>query len=215
MNKHPRSDVAVNKLAYNDVESIRSYEKDRFSGLLGRRRDARERRASHAAIQQFTRDSTVLDCPCGNGRWFERLGFRAGKIIARDVAPEMVKAAAERAVLGVEIDTGVDDAEHLELADDAVDHVWCFALMKHLPDDMKRRVLREFARVASSRIAVSFCVTNPVSQAVWRARGSRGYPNTEEELTAICASADLSIGALYSVSLPVVGLETIAVLERR
>ncbi len=214
MANEPRSDIAFNKLAYDNVEGARGYERMRFSGVLGKSRDARERRASHCAIQQFMRDSTVLDCPCGTGRWFERLAFRASRIIGVDIAKEMLAVARERRVPGVEIELYEGDVEHLELEDEAVEHVFCFALMKHLPDDIKRAALRELARVSSGRLAVSFCLTNPASRALWQARGSRGYPNTRAELDDLAAAAGLRVGAIYPVGVPVLGLEAIVVLER-
>lgn len=209
-----RSAIAANKLAYDDPESVKHYERERFTGLYGRGRDRREIVASRSAIQQFMRDSTVLDCPCGNGRWFSRLALRAKRIVGIDVAPAMLAVASTRSVAGVEIDVREGDAEKLDLPDDAVEHVFCFALMKHLPRQTKLNVLREFARVSSGRMAVSFCIFNPASKLTWRARGSHGYPVSRAELDSLVAEAGLSVGAVYSVGVPVLGLEAIVVLER-
>ena len=72
---------------YQHSEAASEYElRPYYSGMLGRYRKYRERQAVQSAVQQFMQDSTILDCPCGNGRWFESLSMRASQIIGMDIS---------------------------------------------------------------------------------------------------------------------------------
>ena len=86
------------KTAYQRYESAERYEKREFyQGFLGRYR----KRAEQAAIGGLTafvpQGSEFLDCPCGNGRWFETLARRARKITGVDVSEGMLRFARDRA----------------------------------------------------------------------------------------------------------------------
>lgn len=201
---------------YDHEGAVSGYEKrPYYGGVLGRYRKYRERRAIHCAVQQFTRDSVILDCPCGYGRWFYQLGTRASRIIGIDAAKVMVEAARERHLPGVELQARVGDAEHLNLADNSVDHVFSYALMKHLPPSLRLKVLKEFARVSTGRIAVSFGIANYASFYLWRLRGSRGPdPTWWTDVEAMASEASLLIGAIYRSGVPAIGMETIVVFER-
>ncbi len=203
------------KTGYQFSEAASGYEKrDYYRGLLGRYRKFREKQAIQSAIQQFMRDCTILDCPCGRGRWFELLGRRATKIIGMDVSQVMVDAAGDSRVKGVSVDARLGDAEEIDLEDNSVEHVFSYALMKHLPPEVKVRVMTEFARVSTGRIVVSFGVFNPIGKLLWRINGSHEWPVWWSEIKQLASIAKLEIGAVYRVGMPVIGLEYVVVFER-
>jgi len=203
------------KTAYNDERTARCYEqRSYYRGALGWFRKYRERQAIHSAVQQFMRDSVVLDCPCGNGRWFDKLATRANRIIGVDSAEAMIQVASERQITNVELDPRLGDATQLDMDDDAVEHVFSYALMKHVPHELKVKILREFARVSTGRIAVSFGVFTPLSFLRWKLRGSPGYQLWPAEVERLAADASLRVGASYHVGLPAVGMERLYVFER-
>jgi ubiquinone/menaquinone biosynthesis C-methylase UbiE len=204
------------KLAYQSSESAATYERRPvYSGLLGRMRGVTERRAIGQLVAAMEPGSTVLDCPCGNGRWFEALSARAKRIVARDVSSGMVAHARTRSLAGVEIDVAVDDAEKLDLAENAVDYTFSFALMKHLPIPVQYRVLREFARVSRKGVMCSFAVFHPVSFAWWSFRKpSESYPVAFQELELMAAEAGLRLERVIKISQPLIGLEYFAVFKK-
>jgi SAM-dependent methyltransferase len=127
----------------------------------------------------------------------------------------MVEAASQKSLPGVELEVKVGDAEHIDLADNSVDHLFSYALMKHLTPNLRLKVLKEFARVSRNRIAVSFGIANRISFWLWKLRGSSG-PGTMwwTDLETIASEVPLSIGAVYRSGLPWIGMETIVVFEK-
>lgn len=137
------------KTDYMDAGVAAQYEKVRFSGVLGRYRWKREQDAVGALVRRIPQVSTILDCPCGIGRWWPHLLPRAGKLIAMDISREMLDRASQRPeVAAHSIETMIGDAEAIPLEDGAVDYVFSHALTKHLPWPVQYKVFSEFARVA-------------------------------------------------------------------
>lgn len=104
-----------------------------------------------AAVETFP-FTAVLDVGCGTGATLEAIVWAhpdvhawgidlSAKMIAK--ARERLRRAGERA--GGQIDLQVADAEHLPLADDAVDLVVCVDSLHHYPDPAA--ALREMRRV--------------------------------------------------------------------
>jgi ubiquinone/menaquinone biosynthesis C-methylase UbiE len=204
--------------AYQTEASARGYEqRSAYKGYIGRRRVAIERAVIGNLVEGIAHGSTVLDCPCGNGRWLATLSKRAGHLVARDISEGMVRAATERASsLGIPIDVKIGDAEHLEFAEGGVDYTFSYALMKHLPTAIQAHVLREYARVSARGVICSFALFKPLSRAWWTwNRPVESYPLTRDELQGMTEAAGLKLEKLVKVSQPIVGLEYFAVLSRR
>ncbi len=204
------------KTDYVSQESARGYEKrPHYRGALGRYRKAREVSAIARAVALFEAGSTVLDCHCGNGRWFDLLSTRASRIIARDASPGMVATAGARSIPGLELEVAVGDAEKLDLADASVHHVFSYALMKHLPVPIQYRVLAEFARVSTGRVAVSFALLDWVGFLVWPYRKTpEGYPVARHEIEWMAAEAGLVIEHVFKSGTPL-GMESLVVFNRQ
>lgn len=171
------------------------YESERFSGRLGRYRRMRERRAVEAMLGQLPRDMRILDCPCGNGRWWPVLAQSASSLVALDVSQAMLEYASNRShEVGVPVEVAVGQAESLPLADESVDCVFSFALTKHLPVPLQYEVLREFARVARVGVICTFGVMSHATYEIWRRRRlPESYPILPEELSWMADAAGLDI----------------------
>lgn len=212
--KHEKYEYSAKK-AYDHAEAPADYEKrSYYQGLLGAYRKRREGRAVRAAVSQFEPRGTALDCPCGNGRWFSALSEKCSIIVARDSALAMVAAARQRSLPGVRLHVGVGDAENLDLDDNEVDNVFSYALMKHLPLPVQFRVLREFARVSRSIVAVSYAILGVSSFPLWRFRNdSESYPVWRHELEWMAREAGLRVNRLQKIGTPI-GLETMVIFGR-
>lgn len=205
------------KSDYQSHTSATTYERRAmYDGFVGKRRVRIERDVIRRLSASIEQGSTVLDCPCGNGRWFEALSANASKIIGVDVSEGMVQAARERVPrAGFDLDVGLGDAERLQLEDGEVDYTFSYALMKHLPVSVQYRVLSEFARVSSRGVICSFAVLTQVSYAWWRRRRPKeSYPVIREELDFMAEASDLHLKETIKVSQPVVGLEYFAVFTK-
>lgn len=183
------------RLSYSDINQAKTYEEVRFSGIVGRYRRRREESAIKAFVSSIPSDSSVLDIPCGTGRWWPLLGTRAATIVAMDVSPGMLQFARKRAVefhLPVSVLEG--NAEAIPLPDNAVDVVFSHALTKHLPVPVQYRVLRELARVSRGVVVCSFGIFSHLTYEIWRRRGlEESYPVFPEELQWMAMEAGLRI----------------------
>ena len=115
---------------------------------LGREQAFRQRIADLARLQP---GETVLDVGCGTGTLAivarQRVG-ETGRVSGIDPSPQMIARASRKAVLrGLAIDFQVGVIEQLSFPDQSFDVVLSTFMMHHLPDDLKRRGLREIARV--------------------------------------------------------------------
>ena len=187
------------------------YEAARFSGALGRYRKWREQRAVGAMVDMLPSGITVLDCPCGIGRWWPILLQRATEIRGVDISPAMLDAAKRRTrQMTIPVKLFQGDAEDLDFSDGSLDAVFSHALMKHLPLPVQHRVLAEFSRVTRHWVICSFSILNHLSYEFWRRRHLQGsYPVLPEQLAAMAGDAGLievskrrcttPIGVEYSV----------------
>ncbi len=200
---------------YRDYSIGVDYERLRFSGPLGRYRRWREERAFRQVMREVPRDISILDCPCGTGRWWPELSVHARQIAAIDVSPGMLRHASERVHRGnLSVMVVGGDAVKLPFRDGAVDYAFSFALTKHLPRQMQYRVLRELARVARRGVVCTFGIFGHLSYEVWRRRGIReSYPLFVEELDWMASEAGLRVEERRKCTTPV-GVEQIVRFSR-
>ena len=114
----------------------------------GNERAFRQWTAGKAALQQ---GEAVLDVGCGTGTMAlvakEKVGER-GRVSGIDPSPSMIARARHKAArrgLALDLQPGV--IEHLSFPDQSFDVALCILVLHHLPDDLKRKGLREIARV--------------------------------------------------------------------
>jgi ubiquinone/menaquinone biosynthesis C-methylase UbiE len=203
------------KTGYMNADLVADYERRRFSGALGQYRWRREQAAVGALIDRIPLGSSVLDCPCGIGRWWPLLLARAGQLTAMDISKEMLDAASRReevASHSIELLTG--DAEAIPLEDGSVDYVFSHALTKHLPWPVQYTVFAEFARVARKGIVCSFSVITPLNHGIWRRRNlAESYPFIEEELRWMAKWAGMRLVEMRSCTTPI-GIEQTVLFEK-
>ncbi len=202
---------------YQSSESAETYEqRSMYAGFVGRRRVKMETTVIGRIADRIDSGSRLLDCPCGNGRWFELLSKNLSSLRGIDVSTGMVEYAARRKLpAGVSLEVSLGDAERLPLDQGAVDYVFSYALMKHIPVQLQFSILKEFARVSGKGVFCSFAVLTPMSYAFWRRKkATESYPVIREELDNMAAHAGLRLTEVVKVSQPVVGLEYFALFEK-
>lgn len=204
--------------SYKKISSPLNYEERAYySGIIGALRKFREEKILEDVISGRDIGGSVLDCPCGNGRWFRQLSKYFNSIVGVDISPQMLKVAQHRGeiakLMGKQIVLKKGRAEALPLEDDAVDYVFSYALMKHLPLAAKQKVLSEFVRVARKGIFCSFAVFTAPSFLRWKSLDiEESYPLWEGDLEEL--TAENRLGVKESVRLfPVVGLQTLTFLS--
>ena len=206
------------KTNYFNEESATGYEKrPHYTGPLGKFRKYRERKAISKTLDFIEDKSTILDCPCGNGRWFNLLSKKAKFIIGRDISPGMIKIAKENTQdISIKTDITLGDAEKLSLNNYPVDYVFSFALMKHLPETIKLKVMSEFSTVSKKGIICSFALFNKLSYVLWkiRNRDPESYPIWKSDLTKMAEKFNLKILSKKRLT-PLIGLECVIYFQKK
>lgn len=201
--------------SYQSGSTREEYEKERFSGILGRYRWTREQRAVASLVRMLPKGIAVADCPCGNGRWWPVLALRANHIIAIDVSQGMIGIAESEATkFDIEIDVREGDAEKIDLEDESVDLAFSHALTKHLPIPIQYRVLSEFSRISRRGVICSFGIFSHLTYEVWRHRHlEESFPTFPEELEWMAKGAGLRIRQVRKCTTPI-GVEHVVLFDK-
>ncbi len=131
-----------------------------------------ERRAAGRALALLGEPRSVLDIPCGAGRFWPTLAAdRSRSILAADLSQGMLDAARDHTDpdLLSRIPRLRASAFQMPFADGAVECVFAMRLLHHLGDTtLRRAALAEFARVAAHSAVVSLWVDG--NWQAWRRR---------------------------------------------
>ncbi|MBI4570229.1 MAG: class I SAM-dependent methyltransferase [Planctomycetes bacterium] len=128
-----------------------------------------ERRLLLWALRQIGPVATLLDAPCGAGRFLPALRRRAERVVGADIShPMLALASATGPGAGGACPGDLVHASTFALpfARASFDAVVCWRLLHHLPDPAVRvRLLAELGRVARRALIVSFA-----DAGAWKAR---------------------------------------------
>ena len=210
LGKAPETEARFQSLraSYEREGVARHYARTRWTASSHvRRTDRKEQRLVRELLARTGGCETILDLPCGAGRFVPLLAEHGAGVYLGDVALPMLQEAHARlghagsaeqpegagaAVRGFFQATG----SRLPLADGCVDLVFCFRLVHHFPEPVERiLILQELARVSRRWVMISYF--DAASFQAWRhrVRGRRKarYPESEAEITAECSAAGLAI----------------------
>ena len=146
-----------------DLAHARAYEEKHHTGLRRRLTTWREIQLARRALRLAGNPASVLDMPCGAGRFWPMLAEQPNRrLLAGDRSPAMLEIAREAAdpqVLARVRSLLPLDAFALDLPDQVVEHVLCMRLLHHIASPADRaRILGELHRVARSGVTVSLWV---------------------------------------------------------
>jgi len=138
---------------YSDPRESATYDR-RWSGWLGRARNARKARAIERGLARLGNPRVLLDAPCGNGRFSALLSGAGRRYLGADLALPMLAAAAERHRDARYV---AADLVRLPFPDHAFDAALCIRFL-HLVRERELRiaVLRELARVSRVGLVVDY-----------------------------------------------------------
>lgn len=143
---------------YRSAEVAEDYDFHRFSSPERQKRNARKWAAIRKALSQAQDVRTILDLPCGTGRFTGALARLGYEIVGSDISMEMLQKAAD-------IPDGKQpsirgyvqaNAEHLPLRDDCLDCVVSIRFMMHVDPATRVRMLREFRRVSRRWLIIDY-----------------------------------------------------------
>jgi SAM-dependent methyltransferase len=143
---------------YRSSQVAEDYDFHRFSTPERQKRNARTWAAIPKALSLTTGVKTILDLPCGTGRFTGALARSGYEIVGSDISMEMLgKAASIPDGRQPNIRGYVQaNAEHLPLRNDSLDCVVCIRFMMHVDPAHRVNMLREFARVSRRWVIVDY-----------------------------------------------------------
>lgn len=146
-----------------DATHARTYFEKHKTGLFRRLSNWREQWMARTALEMAGRPRSVLDLPCGTGRFWELLAEEKDRVIhVADNSQDMIDVGLS--VRPPEVTRRIVDAVCCSafatgLPDNYVENVFCFRLLHHIGNSADRvRMLKEFARISSDTVIVSLWV---------------------------------------------------------
>ena len=161
---------AYKKQFYQSAEVARDYENHRFRTPRRQRRNARKWNAIQKALALADGIQSIVDLPCGTGRFTGHLARAGYEVVGSDISVEMMREAA--AIPGVQhanIKGYVRaDAEAMPFATKSIDCLMSIRFLFHVDPQTRRRMLREFGRVSRRWIVADYRHKYSLRYGVWK-----------------------------------------------
>ena len=153
MNKSP--DWDAKKSHYQSEDVVDKYDDRRFKGGLAGPKSERKWQMILKAVEGLDGIETVMDLPCGTGRFTSRILEHGWKLINADISQPMLAKAREY-TQGSEnyLGSARMNAERLPFADGTLDLVISIRFLMHVPKDVRIRIFREYARVSKRYVVL-------------------------------------------------------------
>ena len=222
----PRKDGYEYKRDFYRSDSVaEDYDFHRFSSPERQKRNVRKWAAIRKALSMTTGVRTILDLPCGTGRFTGGLAREGYEVIGSDISFEMLKKAAsvgqaeagkQLALLGYL----QANAEHLPLRTDSLDCVVCIRFMMHVDPATRVRMLREFHRVSRRWVIVDYRHKYTFRYVLTHTFGRLGLGRTplsrvsRQDLEQEFRDAGLAIRSVIRVSAPLLSDKWVVLAER-
>ncbi len=143
------------KQFYQSKAVAESYHGERFTHRRGIQRDKALRKALARALQCTPEVRTVLDLPCGAGRFTEFFCERSLAYFGTDVAHEMMEVLRrDHPARNLQSKLIQSDGEFLPFKDNAFDCVVSIRLFQLIPKEAKTAILKEMWRVSRKWLIV-------------------------------------------------------------
>ncbi|WP_438969739.1 methyltransferase domain-containing protein [Methylophaga sp.] len=145
-----------------DHQHALAYFKKHADGFWRRLSNWREQAVARKALKIAGKPSSVLDLPCGTGRFWGTLSEQSNREIhACDYSEEMLQTGLnyrpEEWVQRIQAFQG--SAFSIPVEDNFVENLFCVRLLHHIGDSQDRiSILKEFHRVASDSVIVSLWI---------------------------------------------------------
>jgi len=211
---------------YRSASVADDYDFHRFSTPERQKRNARKWAAIRKALSATTGVRTILDLPCGTGRFTGALAREGYEIIGSDISLEMLQKAASLPQPDVNgkpplIHGYVQaNAEHLPLRNDSLDCVVCIRFMMHVDPATRVRMLREFARVSRRWVIVDYRHKYTFRYVATHTVGKLGFGRTPlsrvstRDLHDEFRQAGLAVREIIRVSAPLLSDKWVVLSER-
>jgi ubiquinone/menaquinone biosynthesis C-methylase UbiE len=161
---------AYKKQFYQSSEVAADYDEHRFRTPRRLRRNLRKWNAIRKALALTAGVKTVIDLPCGTGRFTGHLARAGFEVVGSDISSEMMQQAAKLPAVRHENIRGFvrADAEALPFRTKSADCVMSIRFLFHVDPQTRRRMLREFGRVSRRWIIADYRHKYSPRYAAWK-----------------------------------------------
>jgi SAM-dependent methyltransferase len=178
---------AYKKQFYQSADVAADYDEHRFRTPKRQRRNARKWNAIQKALALTSGVKTIVDLPCGTGRFTGNLARAGYEVVGSDISLEMMQQAAKLpSVQHANIAGYVRaDAEALPFGTKSADCVMSIRFLFHVDAETRRRMLREFGRVSRRWIIADYRHKYSFRYGVWRISSALGLTRRPFERVSV------------------------------
>jgi ubiquinone/menaquinone biosynthesis C-methylase UbiE len=175
------------KQFYQSSEVAADYDEHRFRTPKRMRRNARKWSAIQKALALTSGVQTMVDLPCGTGRFTGHLARAGYQVVGSDISAEMMQQAARLPSVKHENIRGYvrADAEALPFRTKSADCVMSIRFLFHVDPDTRRRMLREFGRVSRRWIIADYRHKYSFRFGVWKLTRALGLTKRPFERVSV------------------------------
>jgi ubiquinone/menaquinone biosynthesis C-methylase UbiE len=205
------ANYAYKKRFYQSSEVASDYDFHRFGSPERQRRNAAKWKTIRRALARAGGTDairTILDLPCGTGRFTGHLGRDGYDVIGSDIAIEMMQVAAKQLAGTPRLHGYVRaDAENLPLADNAIDCVMSIRFLLHIDPATRISIIREMARVSTKWLILDYRHKHSYRYMTLRLRQMLGVPSARKlpqvsraEMTRELEAAGVRVAKIFPVA---------------
>jgi len=161
---------AYKKQFYQSADVAADYDEHRFRTPRRIRRNARKWNAIQKALALTGGVKTIVDLPCGTGRFTGNLARAGFEVIGSDISLEMMQQAAKLPTVQHANIAGYvrADAEALPFRTKSTDCVMSIRFLFHVDSETRRRMLREFGRISRRWVIADYRHKYSFRYGVWK-----------------------------------------------
>lgn len=178
---------AYKKQFYQSSAVAADYDEHRFRTPKRIRRNVRKWNAIRKALALTTGIKTVVDLPCGTGRFTGHLARAGYDVVGSDISLEMMQQASQIASVRHSNVRGYvrADAEALPFRSKSADCLMSIRFLFHVDPRTRRRMLREFGRVSRRWIIADYRHKYSVRYGAWRVSSVLGLTRRPFERVSV------------------------------
>jgi ubiquinone/menaquinone biosynthesis C-methylase UbiE len=178
---------AYKKKFYQSADVAADYDEHRFRTPKRQRRNARKWAAIEKALALANGVQTIVDLPCGTGRFTGHLARAGFEVVGSDISAEMMGQAAKLpSVQHANIRGYVRaDAEKLPFKSKSTDCLMSIRFLFHVDPETRRRMLREFGRVSRRWVIADYRHKYSFRYGVWKLTRALGLTKRPFERVSV------------------------------